>query len=61
VNGYLDKLPVAKVSEFEKGLLSELRDKGSAILDAIRSSGDLASDTESKLKETVESFAKAFG
>jgi F-type H+-transporting ATPase subunit alpha len=61
VNGYIDGIPVAKVGEYEKGLRSELANKGSAIVDAIRTSGDLSGDTESKLKDLIDGFTKAFG
>jgi F-type H+-transporting ATPase subunit alpha len=60
VNGYLDALPVAKVRAFEDGLLSLLRGKEVAILDAIRTSRDLSDDTAAKLKTVVESYAKTF-
>jgi F-type H+-transporting ATPase subunit alpha len=60
VNGYLDALPLNRVRAFEDGLLSTLRGKNADILDAIRSSRDLASDTEAKLKDVVVSFAKSF-
>ena len=59
VNGYLDKLPVAKVKPFEAGLLAKLRAEGS-ILEAIRTSKDLSDDVAAKLKAQVESFAKTF-
>jgi len=57
VNGFLDKLPLDKVRPFEDGLLTFLRAKHPEILEAVRSSGDLTSDTEAKLKAAVESFA----
>jgi F-type H+-transporting ATPase subunit alpha len=60
VNGYLDALPVAKVRAFEDGLLSLLRGKEVAILDAIRTSRDLSDDTAAKLKTVVENYAKTF-
>jgi F-type H+-transporting ATPase subunit alpha len=59
-NGYLDPLPVAKVREFEDGLLSLLRGKNVDILNAIRDSRDLADDTAAKLKTVVEGYAKTF-
>jgi F-type H+-transporting ATPase subunit alpha len=59
-NGYLDKLPLARVKAFEEGLLGKLRSEGT-ILEAIRSSKDLSDDTAGKLKATVESFAASFG
>jgi F-type H+/Na+-transporting ATPase subunit alpha len=60
VNGYLDKLPLDKVRLFEDGLLSFLRAKNPDILDAIRSSNDLANDVEAKLKAAVEAYAATF-
>ena len=60
VNGYLDKLPLAKVRPFEDGLLSTLRSKHGDILEAIRASNDLTSDVETKLKSAVDAFAASF-
>jgi F-type H+-transporting ATPase subunit alpha len=60
VNGYLDALPLNRVKAFEDGLLSLVRSKHPEILDSIRSSKDLSSDTEAKLKDAVQSFAKSF-
>ena len=60
VNGYLDTLPVNQVGAFERGLRDELASNGSALLDAIRTSGELSSDSESKLKDLIEGFAKTF-
>ncbi|MBL0404747.1 F0F1 ATP synthase subunit alpha [Microvirga aerilata] len=60
VNGYLDNLPLNRVRAFEDGLLSLLRGKHADILGAIRASKDLASDTEAKLKDVVQNFAKSF-
>jgi len=60
VNGYLDKLPLDKVRPFEDGLLALLRSKNPQILEAIRSSSDLTSETEAKLKSAVEAYSAAF-
>jgi len=60
VNGYLDKLPLAKVRPFEDGLLSTLRSKHGDILEKIRSTTDLPSDVEVKLKGAVDAFAATF-
>ncbi|EKS34597.1 F0F1 ATP synthase subunit alpha [Afipia broomeae] len=60
VNGYLDAIPVAKVREFEEGLLSLLRGKHVDLLNAIRDSKDLSDDSAGKLKAAVEGFAKTF-
>ena len=60
INGYLDKFEVSKIRGFENGLLSLLRTKHNDILDDVRKSGDLSSDTEKKLKSAVDGFAKTF-
>jgi len=58
-NGYVDDLPVEEVSRFNDGLREYLRGER-AVLEAMRSSGDLASDTEEALKKTVEEFKQGF-
>ncbi len=60
VNGYLDKIPVAKVGAFEQGLLSYMRSEGKGILDTIRTEKQVSDDTKSKLKAALDSFAKSF-
>ena len=60
VNGYLDRLPVNRVKAFESGLLTNMHASHAGILDAIRTSKDLADDTAAKLKTAVEAYAKAF-
>lgn len=60
VNGYLDALPLNRVRAFEDGLLSLLRGKHADILESVRASKDLSSDTEAKLKDVVQNFAKSF-
>jgi len=60
VRGYLDKLPVAKVTEFEERLLSEVRANGAGLLETIRVEREISEATEAKLKEFVDKFAAAF-
>jgi len=60
VNGYLDRFTVERVRAFEDGLLSLVRGKHNDILEDIRTSGDLSSDTEKKLKDVVDGYAKTF-
>ncbi len=59
VNGYLDKLPLAKVRTFEDQLLGTLRSKHQGLLDAIRDSKDLSDENANKLKGVVEGIAKS--
>jgi F-type H+-transporting ATPase subunit alpha len=60
VNGYTDKLDVTKVSDFEKYLLNEIREKGSAILECIRTEKAISEDTQSKLKKFLDDVSKAY-
>jgi F-type H+-transporting ATPase subunit alpha len=59
-NGYLDKFEVARVRDFEHGLLTLLRTKYADLLDSIGRSGDLSDADAAKLKDTVEAYAKTF-
>jgi F-type H+/Na+-transporting ATPase subunit alpha len=58
--GYLDAIPVAKVSEFEHEFLTLMRAGHKDVLDAIRTSKQLAPDTEAALKGILEKFTKNF-
>jgi F-type H+-transporting ATPase subunit alpha len=58
--GFLDSLPVNRVSDFEQGLLRHLRGKYADLLETIRTKKELADDTKAKLKSAVQEFAKGF-
>ncbi len=60
VKGYLDKLPVNAVGRFEAEVLRLMRSKHKDMLDTIRTSKQLAPDTDAKLKAILDDFAKAF-
>ena len=60
VNGYLDPLPVAKVRDFEDGLLRLIRESHADILDAIRTEKEISNTIGDKLKNVVAGFAKSF-
>ena len=60
VNGYLDKLPVSKVRDFEEGLLLNLRGEHADLLDGIWEKKALDADLEARLKAAIEAFAKNF-
>jgi len=60
VRGYLDPVPVQKVTEFEQKLRDELKANGQDILEAIRSEKELSDATEKKLKAFIEKFSKTF-
>jgi F-type H+/Na+-transporting ATPase subunit alpha len=60
VNGYLDKVPVSQVGNFEKELLNELRGMSKAILDSIRTEKAISDDTKTKLKSLLERLASGY-
>ncbi|MEO0393109.1 MAG: F0F1 ATP synthase subunit alpha, partial [Pseudomonadota bacterium] len=60
VNGFLDEVDVRKVTEFETGLLRELRGGGKKILDKIAKEQKLTDDIEAELKEFIGNYAKNF-
>jgi F-type H+-transporting ATPase subunit alpha len=60
VRGYLDKIDIGRVGAFESGVLADLRARGTGILDAIRNDREIKPDTEKKLIEFIDGFAKSF-
>jgi F-type H+-transporting ATPase subunit alpha len=58
-HGYLDKVPAPQVPRFHDELREHLRTDGD-VLKAIRETGDLAEDTEEKLKKELEHFVQVF-
>ncbi|MEM1286523.1 MAG: F0F1 ATP synthase subunit alpha [Pseudomonadota bacterium] len=60
VNGYLDKVDVAQVGEFEQKLLLLVRDKHADLLDTIRTEGKLSDESDSKLRVILDEFLKNF-
>jgi F-type H+-transporting ATPase subunit alpha len=60
VNGYLDKLPIAAVRQFETGLLGEIRGKHGDVLKAIRDEQVISQDTEKKLRTVLDGYSKNF-
>jgi F-type H+-transporting ATPase subunit alpha len=59
--GYLDRIAVAQVGEFERRLLSEIKATAPDIVAAIRNEKAISSDTEKKLIAFLDTFAKSFG
>ena len=60
VRGYLDKLDISKVTEFEQKLLTEIRAGGSEILEALRNEKAISDATEEKLKSFMDNFAQNY-
>jgi F-type H+-transporting ATPase subunit alpha len=59
--GYLDKIAVGQVGEFERRLLSEIKADAPEIPKAIREEKAISADTEKKLVAFLDKFAKSFG
>jgi len=60
VRGYLDAIAIADIGRFESQLLADVRAKAPGILEAIRNEKALSDETQGKLKEFMDSFAKTF-
>ena len=59
-HGYLHSIPVEQVSEFEQRLEEHMSNFHADVLEAIRSSGKLESDTEAALKTALDELVKQF-
>ena len=55
-NGLADNVPVEKIGEFEVKLLEYLKARGEKILQEIKTSGDLADNTQTSLKKLINDF-----
>ena len=58
--GYLDKLPVNAVGEFERQMLSEIKSSAPGIVDAIRTDREIKKPIEDQLVAFLDGFAKSF-
>ncbi len=61
VSGYLDQLPVDKVTDFEHGFLALLRSDHKDLLSEIREKRELTDDIRERLHSVADGFAKVFG
>ena len=60
VRGYLDRIEVGQIGDFEKQLLSEMHAKHQDLLDTILKEGALSSESEAKLNDILDGFSKTF-
>jgi F0F1-type ATP synthase alpha subunit len=58
VNGYLEKVPVPRVPEFEEKFLAFLESNARVILESIANSKVIAVQTEEELKHQLKKFAE---
>ena len=59
-NGYLDAIPVNRVTDYEEQMLSYMRHEHGDVLKGIASSGKFEDDVRDKVKAALETFAKQF-
>lgn len=60
VNGYLEKIDVSKVRDFEDKLIDGIKLKGEGILTSIREEKQLSKENEDKLKTYLTEFVEEF-
>lgn len=60
VNGHLDSIPVAKITQWETDFLAHLKSNESAMLEQIDKEGSLSKELEQKIKDVVSSFVKNY-
>ena len=59
--GFLDRVDVSRVVEFERAMLDDLRQNGREILDAIGRDRELKKETDEKLAAFLGTFVERFG
>ena len=59
-HGYLHSIPVEKVPEFEKQLEEHMENHHVDVLEAIRSTGKLESNTEAALRAALDELVSQF-
>ncbi|KAG0268733.1 Alpha subunit of the F1 sector of mitochondrial F1F0 ATP synthase, partial [Linnemannia gamsii] len=60
VNGFLDKIPVNRVGEYERAFIPHLVSNHKDLLEEIRKSGDLSTESFAQLKDVTTEFTKNF-
>ncbi|KAJ3130461.1 Alpha subunit of the F1 sector of mitochondrial F1F0 ATP synthase [Nowakowskiella sp. JEL0407] len=60
VNGFLDKIPVEKITSFEAALIPYVQSNAPEIFESIKKEGKVTEETEKKIKTVLGDFAKSF-
>lgn len=60
VRGFLDKMPVGQIKEFEASYLKHMRANHTALLATIRKEGSVSDTTDGALKDALTSFLATF-
>ena len=58
--GYLDKLPVSRVGEYESGLLRFIDDRHRDLVDELRERKDISPELEARIRAALDDFASIF-
>ncbi|MBX7500294.1 F0F1 ATP synthase subunit alpha [Qipengyuania mesophila] len=59
-NGYIDEVPVDRVTDYEAQMLSFMRSEHADVLEEIRTTGKFEDDTKNKVVDALKTFAKQF-
>ena len=59
-NGYIDDVPVDRVTDYEAQMLSFMRAEHADVLEEIRTTGKFEDDTKNKVVDALKTFAKQF-
>jgi len=57
-NGYMDKVPVEKIKEFEAGLIEYVNDHAKDTIKEINKSGKLEEESDKKLRDAIAKFSE---
>ncbi|ORX87267.1 ATP synthase subunit alpha [Basidiobolus meristosporus CBS 931.73] len=60
VNGFLDKVDVKRIVEFETAFLPHMNSNHADILEAIKREGQITEETDKKLRTVIPDFVKSF-
>jgi F-type H+-transporting ATPase subunit alpha len=60
INGYLDKVPVEKITDFTKGLREYMRTSKAKYGEIVQSTKQLTDEAETLLKEAIAEFTQSF-
>ena len=60
VNGYLDKVRVEYINQFENNLIEHFRNKQKKLLETIKKDQEVKESTEKQLHDVVKSFLSSY-
>ena len=60
INGFVDKIPVDSVKQYEKELYAFIDEKYPEIWEGIRTKKEIVGDLREKVNEALEAFSKKF-